>query len=451
MRRRSTYAALTIALGLLVALPFVASGDEGRPSGSSTAPTTTAAPGRGSTPDTGSDRDNIGATTNDQVIPDDLIVDGSACVGLDCVNGESFGFDTIRLKENNLRIKFEDTSNSASFPTTDWQITINDSANGGASYFGVEDITNARSPFRVEAGARTDALVVESDGDIGIGTRDPVVEVHVVTGDTPTLRLEQNASSGFSAQTWDVAGNEANFFIRDVTNGSKLPFRIRPDAPTSTIDISASGLVGIGTASPAAKVHVTGISVDINSDNVTKVLVQNTSATSARRYLLELENFGHTGMRLFDSDRESGWIIVNQANDLRFRADASGSWPFILDADGNLAIDGDLTANGTLYASDATRKSGFATVDNAAVLEGVRSLTIGTWTWIDGDGTLHMGPTAQDFAAAFGLGSTDTAINAADVNGVTLAAIQALAEENDDLRARVEALEALVAQLLAGG
>jgi hypothetical protein len=62
-----------------------------------------------------------------------------------------------------------------------------------------------------------------------------------------------------------------------------------------------------------------------------------------------------------------------------------------------------------------------------------------------------MGPTAQDFAAAFGLGGTDTAINAADVNGVTLAAIQALAEENDDLRARVEALEALVASLLAGG
>ena len=37
----------------------------------------------------------------DQVILDDLVVDGSICVGQDCVNGESFGFDTIRLKENN--------------------------------------------------------------------------------------------------------------------------------------------------------------------------------------------------------------------------------------------------------------------------------------------------------------------------------------------------------------
>ncbi len=46
----------------------------------------------------------------DDVIPDDLIVQGSACVGLDCVNGEVFGFDTVRLKENNTRLQFDDTS-----------------------------------------------------------------------------------------------------------------------------------------------------------------------------------------------------------------------------------------------------------------------------------------------------------------------------------------------------
>src|SRR6185295_8366290 len=59
-------------------------------------------------------------------------------------------------------------------------------------------------------------------------------------------------AGGFTAQTWDVAGNEANFFVRDVTGGSRLPFRIRPGAPTSSVDISADGDVGIGTASPNA-------------------------------------------------------------------------------------------------------------------------------------------------------------------------------------------------------
>jgi hypothetical protein len=79
----------------------------------------------------------------------------------------------------------------------------------------------------------------------------PVLDVHINTSNTPAVRFEQNNSGGFTAQTWDVAGNEANFFVRDVTGGSKLPFRIRPGAPTSSIDISANGDVGIGTASPS--------------------------------------------------------------------------------------------------------------------------------------------------------------------------------------------------------
>ena len=83
----------------------------------------------------------------DFLINDDLIVDGSACVGFDCVNGESFGFDTIRLKEHNLRIKFDDTSVAASFPRNDWQLTANESANGGASKFSIDDITGGRTPF----------------------------------------------------------------------------------------------------------------------------------------------------------------------------------------------------------------------------------------------------------------------------------------------------------------
>jgi len=63
------------------------------------------------------------------------------------------------------------------------------------------------------------------------------------SNDTPGVRLAQGAGGGFTAQTWDVAGNEANFFIRDLTGGSRLPFRIRPGAPTSSIDIQAGGTV----------------------------------------------------------------------------------------------------------------------------------------------------------------------------------------------------------------
>ncbi|MCP4663217.1 MAG: hypothetical protein GY856_48110, partial [bacterium] len=108
--------------------------------------------------------DSAGIPTKDFVINDDLIVDGSACIGFDCVNGESFGFDTIRVKENNLRIKFDDTSVAASYPRNDWQLTANDSANGGASKFSIDDISGNRTPFTVEANARSHSLYVDDGG-----------------------------------------------------------------------------------------------------------------------------------------------------------------------------------------------------------------------------------------------------------------------------------------------
>jgi hypothetical protein len=202
----------------------------------------------------------------DQVIPDDLIVQGSICAGLDCVNNENFGFDTIRMKENNTRLQFDDTSVSAGFATNNWQIRANASPSGGGNFLGfVDQGANGSSEtgtivFQVDAGAPANSLRVSSIGKVGIKTATPVLDVHMNSGDTPATRYEQNNTGGFTAQTWDVAGNEANFFIRDVTSGSRLPFRIRPGAPTSSIDIAASGNVGIGTQAPGYKLEVFGAS-----------------------------------------------------------------------------------------------------------------------------------------------------------------------------------------------
>ncbi len=190
------------------------------------------------------------AAQADFVINDDLIVDGSACIGFDCVNGESFGFDTLRLKENNTRIKFDDTSSSASFPRNKWELTANETSNGGAEKFSITDVTNGKVPFTITGNAPSNSLFMNSAGRIGFGTSTPVVELHVKDGDTPTLRLEQDGSSGFTAQTWDVAGNETNFFVRDTTGGSDLVLRLRAGAPANSIFVDTDGDVGIGTQNP---------------------------------------------------------------------------------------------------------------------------------------------------------------------------------------------------------
>jgi hypothetical protein len=248
----------------------------------------------------------------DQVIPDDLIVQGSACVGLDCVNGEVFGFDTIRTKENNDRIQFDDTSNSAGFPTNNWQIRANSSASGGANFLAfVDQGTTGNSEtgtivFEVDAGAPANALKVSSTGRVGLRTATPVLDLHITTSDTPAHRLEQTSAGGFTAQTWDIAGNEANFFVRDVTGGSRLPFRIRPGAPTSSIDISASGNVGVGTASPSLRLETKGGAGLPASSGTTQSGIARFSQTSG----VGVVDFGFGGGAGF------GWIQAADSTNL---------------------------------------------------------------------------------------------------------------------------------------
>ena len=213
---------------------------------------------------------------------DDVIATFSMCIGNDCVNGENFGFDTLRLKENNLRIHFDDTSTSASFPKNDWRILANDTSNGGGNYLAIEDSTAGRQVFRVDAGAPANSIRVDSAGDVGVGEDNPVVELHVTDGDSPTLRLEQDGSSGFTPQTWDLASNEANFFIRDVTNGSQLPFRIKPGADSDSLFIAANNNVGIGTDSPGAAAHIRngGSAVAASAfSSLADLIVQDSAAT----------------------------------------------------------------------------------------------------------------------------------------------------------------------------
>jgi trimeric autotransporter adhesin len=55
----------------------------------------------------------------------------------------------------------------------------------------------------------------------------------------------------------------------------------------------------------------------------------------------------------------------------------------------------------------------------------------------------HLGPTAQDFHAAFGLGGDDTGIGTVDIAGVTLLAVQALERRTAELGERTREVESL--------
>jgi hypothetical protein len=99
--------------------------------------------------------------------------------------------------------------------------------------------------------------------------------------------------------------------------------------------------------------------------------------------------------------------------------------------------------------SAADSKRNEATVNAHEVLRKLAELDITTWSYNwDPPTVRHIGPMAQDFAAAFGVGASDKVIDLADAAGVCLAAIKALvavAEEQgkeiDRLQAELERLQ----------
>lgn len=124
-----------------------------------------------------------------------------------------------------------------------------------------------------------------------------------------------------------------------------------------------------------------------------------------------------------------------------------------------------LSTGGTwTNSSDVNRKHRFATVAGEDVLARLRAMPISTWSYrTEDDDIRHLGPTAQNFRTAFGLGANETTIATVDADGVALAAaqalerrtaaqaeeIRALREENAALRARLDRLEAALAPAAA--
>ncbi|HEY6041479.1 MAG TPA: tail fiber domain-containing protein, partial [Anaerolineae bacterium] len=114
----------------------------------------------------------------------------------------------------------------------------------------------------------------------------------------------------------------------------------------------------------------------------------------------------------------------------------------------SVAVDGNsIAAGASLYSgsgswnnlSNKNLKTNFADVDSRAILERVRELPITTWNYKTQDESIrHIGPMAQDFAAAFKVGENDTTISTVDAQGVALAAIQGLAQENKELKEKNE-------------
>jgi hypothetical protein len=127
-----------------------------------------------------------------------------------------------------------------------------------------------------------------------------------------------------------------------------------------------------------------------------------------------------------------------------FHARCTGGARFITDVDNSgIPTHGvKLASGGGSWNSLSSRaaKTDVQPVDPSSVLDALREIEVTTWRYVSQTGTRHIGPMAEAFHDAFGVGEDRESINTVDADGVALAAIQGLAGKYDDLSAENEQL-----------
>ena len=159
----------------------------------------------------------------------------------------------------------------------------------------------------------------------------------------------------------------------------------------------------------------------------------------------------------------AGFVNFESSDENQFCVRARGGVRFASNAQGNVGVILHPGAGDWDRLSDRNAKTNIVPVDRQRILDALAQIPISTWHYKSQNGNVkHIGPMAQDFHAAFGVGTDERYIGTIDADGVALAAIQALHEnqrqtiqdltnrletdrqQNEKLAARIEKLEAMI-------
>jgi hypothetical protein len=302
------------------------------------------------------------------------------------------------------------------------------------------------------------------------------------------LRLENNGGAAIQFNDTSASGGQYKLEnvigLFEIANTGPMTggvnFRILPGAGHNLFNLNSLG-AGIGTLNPVTSLHIIADGAD-SPLTTANIRCEVTNALPAQdRNMFQLWNNGAVVMDFMDtsvspaaqyqirtaSDRFSfqqfggpraGLVIfadgavrfvANQAPNLTITPNGSvnvvgsgvgggnlsvGLGANIGPTDGNLFVKRNIQFSGQLLGpSDRNLKENFEEIDAKEVLAKVANLPITKWNYkADENRTLHIGPMAQDFKAAFGLGDNEKKISMMDSDGVALAAIKGLSQIVDD-------------------
>jgi|GEM_PF-6158391 len=297
--------------------------------------------------------------------------------------------------------------------------------------------TNGANQFRINGDAPSASQAIDADGNVGFGTATPAQKMHIVSEDVATrLRIDPTGS------TWDLwAGSAGLWFVEN--DGSTTPLKLGNGAPNDSLVVSASGAIGLGTASPADPLHVRRA-----GGETAAVRVETVGGATANRRLFFLRNNGNPIFRFEDtSDAQKVWDFRLTESGFSITRVGSGALEMDLSNNGNVTFAG--TVQG---GSSRAIKHNIESLDRQDLLEKIERLQVTEWSYDAAPSERRIGPMAEDFHQIFGLGSSDKHIAPSDMAGVAIAAAQALTDrskqleaENAELRARLDRIEAAIA------
>ncbi len=237
----------------------------------------------------------------------------------------------------------------------------------------------------------------------------------------------------------------------------------------------ASGALALGTGNDAAGHFSTAIGTYARTTGA-NAFAAGYNVTAEGDYSVVLGTFGYTSpagfgsMVLADASWTGGQPVFQSFRPNELVTRFVGGYYFHSNAALTAGVRLNPGANAWSSLSDVNSKENFRDLSGGDVLAKIAAMPIREWNYKSQDASIrHIGPTAQDFHAAFGLGEDPLRISTIDADGVALAAVQALEartraasdaarddiaalkSENAALRAELSDLRALVSAVRAAG
>ena len=269
-----------------------------------------------------------------------------------------------------------------------------------------------------------------------------------------------NVIGGFAGNS-EFPGNSVASGVAGATiagGGGNSPNRVNADYGTVSGGLGntasgSGGTVAGGSSNTASAVYATVGGGANNTANGFYATVPGGTFNSANGQNSFAAGYGAAANNMgsfvwSDSSNYNSYGVLTDTGPNSFVARASGG--FTLYTAPSASTGATLAAGSGSWSSlsDRDAKANFSVVDGQALLARLAALPIATWNYrAQPDSVRHMGPTAQDFYAAFGLGEDEKHISTVDAQGVALAAIQALYQTVTEQKQQIVELRSRLAQL----